>query len=208
MAVHDAIDILLMRHGTPAYPPGIYPDPFLMPLSEQGRAEASAAASAVERFSPDLIFSSDFLRASQTAELASAALNAEISLARELRERVCYCLIGKSFPEIVQEYGDGGTGIVGGNSDLLELPGEEGYAAARRRVVDFVRQLARSEPEARVLLVCHGGPHAWLIEEALGADLRGTRRVALRTGFFSRFTVGRHEVHIDSMNVPPAGVGI
>jgi probable phosphoglycerate mutase len=154
-----------------------------------------------------LIFSSDFLRASETAELAAAGLGAEIQLARELRERVFYSLVGRSFPEILREHGDTGRGIVEGNSDLLDMPGEEGYAEARQRVVNFVRHLSRTAPGGRILVVCHGGPHAWLLEETLGADLRGVRSVTLRTGFFSRFTIRDTGFKLDSMNLPPIGVG-
>lgn len=206
MANPRALDILLMRHGLPDYPPQTYPDPFEMPLSVQGRAEARAGAGAVARFQPDLACSSDFLRARQTAELATAGTGLGIRMAGELRERVFYSLAGKTFSEIAYEHGDAGQRITEGNSDLLDLPGEETYEEARTRVVSFFQQLAREAPGTRVLVVCHGGPHGWLLEEALNADLRGTRNIALQTGHFSRFTLLDGRLKVESVNLPPAGI--
>jgi probable phosphoglycerate mutase len=177
-----------------------------MTLSAQGREEAAEGAAAVSRFCPDVALSSDFLRALETAEIATAGASTEIQLAPNLRERVFYSLVGKSFPEIVREHGDAGRGILEGNSDLVDLPGEEGYSDARRRVVDFLKELCRVAAGSRVLVVSHGGPHAWLLEETLGVDLRGVRSFTLRTGFFSRFTIQKSGFRIDSMNVPPVGV--
>jgi broad specificity phosphatase PhoE len=206
LAYHRALDILLMRHGLPDYPPQTYPDPFKMPLSGQGRTEAQAGARAVERFQPDLACSSDFLRARQTAELATASTGLNVRMTGELRERVFYSLAGKTFARITQEHGQAGHEITKGNSDLLDLPGEETYKEAKTRVVTFFQQLARQAPGTRVLAVCHGGPHAWLLEEALNADLRGTRNVALQTGHFSRFTLLDGRLKVESVNLPPAGV--
>lgn len=202
----DEVDILFMRHGAPEYPSQTYPDPFLMPLSAHGRAEAAAGVAAIERFAPELVFSSDFLRAMETASLATAGLDVDIQPARELRERIFYSMIGKSFSEIIRARGEAGRGIAEGNSDLVEVPGEEKYTQARDRVVRFARDLSSAAPGCRILLVGHGGPHAWLVGETLGADLRGARSVSLRTGFFSRFTIQATGFRLESMNVPPCGV--
>jgi probable phosphoglycerate mutase len=127
-------------------------------------------------------------------------------MAGELRERVFYSLAGKTFTEIAHEHGEAGQQITEGNSDLLDLPGEETYDAARTRVVSFFQQQAREAPGARVLAVCHGGPHAWLLEEALNADLRGTRSIVLQTGHFSHFTLLDGRFKVKSVNLPPAGI--
>jgi probable phosphoglycerate mutase len=195
-----------MRHGLPDYPPQAYPDPFEMPLSEQGRAEAQVGADAVVRFRPDLACSSDFLRARQTAELTTAGTGLDVRLVGELRERVFYSLAGKTFAEITRDLGEAGRWITEGNSDLLDLPGEETYETARTRVVSFFQLLAREAPGTRVLAVCHGGPHAWLLEEALNVDLRGSRNITLQTGCFSHFTLLDGRLKVESVNLPPAGV--
>ena len=202
----EMVDLLFMRHGAPAYPSQTYPDPFLMPLSAQGRVEAAAGEAAVKRFSPDMVFSSDFLRAIETADLAAGRLGLAIQPKQELRERVFYSVIGKSFSEIIDEHGEVGRGIIEGNSDLVEVPGEEEYPDARGRVVRFARGLSAVAPGCRVLMVAHGGPHAWLLEETLATDLRGARSISLRTGFFSRFTIRDGRFRLDSMNLPPCGV--
>jgi broad specificity phosphatase PhoE len=206
VATSRVLDVLLMRHGAPEYPAEVYPDPFALALSVEGRREAAKGAAAVRRFRPDFVLSSDFLRAAETAEIVTAGIRAKPEMTPSLRERVYYSLAGMTFSEIIRRYGDNGTGMLGGNSDFLDLPGEEGYSEARNRVVSFFKELFRVEACNRALVVCHGGPHAWLVEEALGVDLRGVRNFTLRTGYFSRFTITESGFSIEAMNVPPSGV--
>ena len=80
--------LLMLRHGSPAYPEGEYPDPFLMGLSAAGRQEALAARAGVKAFNPSHVYTSDFRRAEDTARLAAGTLGVDIVLHAGLRERV------------------------------------------------------------------------------------------------------------------------
>ncbi|WP_405764987.1 histidine phosphatase family protein [Streptomyces sp. NBC_01538] len=203
----DQTDVFLLRHGTPDYPVDTYPDPFQMPLSARGRQEARVAAAAVARLQPDAIFSSDFRRAVETAELATAVLTGiEIHLSAALRERVLYQLVDQSHAGIASRHGAAADLLFSGRSDFVDLPGEESYSDARQRAVAFVKALGDTYAGRRVLLVGHGGPHAWLMEEALGVDLRGNRSFALYPGCFSWFTMRSGTLRIEAMNLPPVGV--
>jgi broad specificity phosphatase PhoE len=203
---HGPVDVLFLRHGAPDYPVEVYPDPFVMPLSAQGRAEAVAARAAVRRFDPDVVVASDFRRAVETAELAVAGLGKPIQIAAELRERVFYELVGKPFADIRRDLGDRAAGVLAGNSDLLSLDSEETYPVARKRLVDYFDGLIRRYAGRRVLIVAHGGPHSWLVEHALGVDLMGSRALRWDTGCFSRFTISKEEIKIGGLNLPPSAV--
>lgn len=200
------VEVLFLRHGAPDYPAEIYPDPFRMPLSAQGRAEAVAARAAVCRFGPDDVVASDFRRAVETAELAVAGLGKSVRLAAELRERVFHQWIGKPFAEIRRDLGDRAAGALDGNSDLVTLDGEETYADARKRLVDYIGRLVDRYAGRRVLLVAHGGPHGWLVEHILGVDLMGSRALRWDTGCFSRFTISPEGITIGGINLPPSAV--
>jgi probable phosphoglycerate mutase len=201
-----AVDVLFLRHGEPDYPHEVYPDPFTLGLSPVGRAEALAARAAVERFGPDVVFTSDFRRAYETAELATAGLKVSVQRTEALRERVFYQLVGKPFAEVRQALGEHAVGAVDGNSDMVELPSEESYAAAKERVAAFFADLASSHQGKRVLVVGHGGPHGWLVQRALGVDLKGARGMSWHTGCFSRFLLSGPTTRLEAMNIPPSAV--
>ena len=205
MPTESSIDVLFLRHGAPDYPAGVYPDPFSMRLSADGRAEAALAVEAVDRFRPDSILSSDFVRAIETAEIATRS-RSDLQIVPDLRERVMFSLVGTQFSEISRNFGALADGATSGNSDDWDLAGEEGYLEAHKRVVNYFAELSRQAAGQRVLVVAHGGPHAWMIEAALGVSLRGVRTFGLNTGHFSRFTIRDRRFSVDAVNLPPAGV--
>lgn len=202
----DEVDLLFLRHGAPDHPHEVYADPFTMGLSAHGRAEARAARAAVKRFAPDVVFSSDFARASETARLATAGTDVTIEHSEALRERIFLGLVGKSFDEIRAELGAAAEGILGNNSDLAEISPDESYDAARARVLSFFEKLLALHGGKRVLVVGHGGPHSWLVEQAVGVDLKGVRRLRWDTGCFSRFTLSAEQTRLEAMNLPPGAV--
>lgn len=199
------IDVVLLRHGQPEYPSGRYPDPFEMGLSDVGRFEAVRCQRAIQLFNPDLVVTSDFQRAIETAELATAG-SFEIEVCADLRERVFLSLVGQSFEQIIDRFGHDAQGALTGNSDDWNLPGEETYEEAHARVVSFFRRISAAYPGARVLAVCHGGPHGWMLEWAFGSSLRSLRTYTLGTGHFSRFVVDGDQCSLISMNLSPLGV--
>ncbi|PSL51845.1 putative phosphoglycerate mutase [Saccharothrix carnea] len=76
------VDLLFLRHGTPDHE-GYSPE---TGLSAQGRAEALAAREAVRRFAPEVVCSSDFACAWETARIATAGLDVEVERSAALRD--------------------------------------------------------------------------------------------------------------------------
>ncbi len=189
------VEVLFLRHGAPDHPPGVHPDHFAMGLSAAGRAEALAARAAVERFAPDAVYASDFGRTYETAVLAAGPSGPDVQRCPALRERVFHSLAGSPLDRTP------------GDDDRYEPAGEETYEEARRRVLGFFAGLTDRHDGRRVLVVAHGGPHAWLLEKALRADLKGVRRLRLDTGHFSRFHLHGDTVSVEFLNRPPDDVG-
>ncbi len=202
----DEVDLLFLRHGAPEYPQDIYPDPFTMRLSAHGRAEARAAQPGVRRFGPDVVISSDFTRAMETAELATTGTQFKVEQSEALRERVFLQLVGRAVPDLLAKLGADGRSIMNGNSDIVELADDETYVQARERVLAFFDALPVRFGGKRVLVVSHGGPHQWLVERALGVDLKGVRQYRWDTGSFSRFTISARGTRLEALNVGPGAV--
>lgn len=206
MSTMEFVDVLFLRHATPEYPFEQFPNPFAMPLSNVGRQQAAAAATAVARFAPQAAFVSDFLRTVETAAIALRGTSVEPQLSPELRERTFFSLVGMTFADIVQTHGEPARHILTGNSDKVDLPGEETYDAARRRVVAFVSGFAPAHIGRHVLVVSHGGPHAWLVTAAGGTSLLGVRTAGIRMGHFSRFRVSGSSIRVTAKNLAPEEV--
>lgn len=200
------VEVMFLRHGAPDYPPGVYPDHFAMGLSAAGRAEAMAARAAVERFAPDAVYTSDFRRAYETAALAAEYSGLEFQRCAALRERVFHSVAGESFDHVRELLGPEAGDVLTGKSDLCELAGEETYEDARRRVLGFFDTVTERHDGQKVLVVGHGGPHSWLLGKALGADLKGVRRLRWDTGHFSRFQLRGDTVSVDFLNRSPDDV--
>lgn len=73
-------------------------------------------------------------------------------------------------------------------------------------MLGFFDEVAERHAGRRVLVVGHGGPHAWLVERALGAEMRGVRRMRWDTGHFSRFKVTPNQVALDYLNRSPEDI--
>ena len=193
--------ILFLRHGEPEFPSRTYPNHMNMDLSSKGMAEARAARSAVERFKPEVIYASDMKRALHTAEIATNS--GDIIPVKALRERSFRCFYDIPLSNIPDDLAGA---IVQGNTDHFNLPGEETLANARTRLYNFLDEMINSTEASRILLVSHGGPHAWLLEKALGVNLAGNRNLTLHTGNFSKFTANRCGLSVDYINCLAKGV--
>lgn len=200
------VQVLMLRHGAPDYPESVYPDHLSMGLSPQGRAEALAAQVAVARFAPDVVYASDFRRAWETAALAVGTLDVATHRVEALRERSFQRFAGLPLTDVRALLGDEADRVLTGNSDLWEHPEDEPLAVARERVLEFVDGLRERHAGRRVLVVGHGGPHAWLLEKALGADLTGVRRLHWDTGHLSLFDIDDRGVTARYINRSPRDV--
>jgi len=144
-------------------------------LSELGRRQARAAADACGLPADTLIFSSDFSRAWQTAEIAAARLGAaEATVAEELRERCFGALEGGPVAgyatvwrvdEASDEAGAGG------------VEGVEPAAAVLDRATALVARLERRYAGRDILLVSHGDTLQILQAGFLGLDPARHRRL-------------------------------
>lgn len=191
----------MLRHGSPAYPEGEYPDPFLMGLSAAGRQEALAARAGVKAFNPSHVYTSDFRRAEDTARLAAGTLGVDIVLHAGLRERVFASLAGCGMDKLAVALGnDQLAKVMAGNSDTVDIAGEETYEQARQRTLAAVWAMYADHPDGRVLAVAHGGPHAWLLEVALTTDLKGKRVARLDPGRFTLFSLTADGISVEQLN--------
>jgi broad specificity phosphatase PhoE len=144
------------------------------PLTEKGRAQASALAERLAHIDLDAVYSSDLRRAADTARVVAEAQGLGLVQLPELREVDVGSWSGltreeaeERFPEGFARWREGFPGWADG----------EGYDEMAQRVIGAVVQIALAHEDGRALVVSHGGPIRALHAAALGLDVHEYRRL-------------------------------
>jgi broad specificity phosphatase PhoE len=194
------IRLFLIRHGEPRQHNGrIFLGQTDISLSERGRSEASAAGNELMRLEcqPDRIYSSDLLRARETAEIVSACLGgapiADVAAFRELNMGVwdgeLIEDIQRRFPD---EYVKRGEYILN-----YRVAGGENFLDLRERVTGEFNHILRGEfiPALRAgdspdfVIVSHLGVIHALIAELKCEDMNAVMQRRWPTGSFVQVDV-------------------
>jgi broad specificity phosphatase PhoE len=125
------------------------------PLNETGQAESRALAASLADSGLKRVYSSNLVRARETAEIVAAALGLDVRLDPRLREvdvgewsGLTSAEVEAQFPDGYHRRYEGGTGWE--NGERFEVMGA--------RVVAAVLSIAAADANGRTLLVTHGGP--------------------------------------------------
>jgi 2,3-bisphosphoglycerate-dependent phosphoglycerate mutase len=173
------------------------------PLTELGRAQASATGRALASSGADFLYASDLARAVETAELIGAELGLSPVRSSALRERSVGELTGLTFEEAQQRYPDAYAAMMRREADACP-PGGETYAQCRSRAVDFVEELAARHAGARIVIVSHHLTLYQLITHVFGLDGTSVRgRLIVQIDNCAVHTVDRLESgiwHVHGIN--------
>jgi glucosyl-3-phosphoglycerate phosphatase len=156
--------IVLLRHGRTEWnATRRYQGQADPPLDEVGRAQAIEVASLIAAMRPDLLVSSDLLRARQTAEKVASLTGLELGLDARLRERNLGHWQGLTREEVASRYPEEFAEWLAGR-DVTRRGGE-----SRVEVADRARQLVAELPAVElVVLVSHGATVMCLSAALLG----------------------------------------
>jgi broad specificity phosphatase PhoE len=144
------------------------------PLTEKGRAQASALAARLAHIDLDAVYSSDLRRAADTARAVAEVQGLGLVQLPELREVDVGSWSGLTRDEAEERFPDGFARWREG------FPGwEDGedYDAMAQRVIGAVVQIALAHEHGRALVVSHGGPIRAIHAAALGLDVHEYRRL-------------------------------
>ena len=147
--------LLLVRHGeTDWNAAGRLQGQTDRPLSDFGRRQARQLAEELADEGLEAIYSSDLSRARETAEIVSERLGLPVVLDADLREK------------------DWGTweGLTAVERDRVDFLGES-TEEHQERILRALRRIAEQYPDARVLVVTHGGSMRRVQTAALGLAL-------------------------------------
>ena len=161
--------LVLLRHGQTDYNLAARMQGHLDSLlTETGLAQATAAAPAIARLTPDLLISSDLRRAVDTADVMGAATGLPVKLDPRLRETHLGDWQGRTVTEIEQDWP--GAIATWRSDPAWAPPGGESRIEVVRRSRPVVEELDEQFAEgsnSTALLVAHGGLIAGLVSGLL-----------------------------------------
>ncbi len=156
------MNLILVRHGqTVANREGLTQGFFESPLTALGRKEARELAKRLKKAKFDAIYSSDYSRAVDTAKAISKFhRNVKIKIDKRIRERNLGVYEGIKMSDL-------------GFDALhppLRPPNGETFSQMSKRVMGFIKEIAKKYEDETVLLATHAGPIYVLLAKATGLD--------------------------------------
>ena len=153
-------------------------------LSSAGQAQIQALGQWMKNVPFDHIYSSDSLRAKQTAEAITQFSGHELKIDLRLREKNLGVFEGltseearERHPEVFRLFKTAGSKYV--------IDEGESTQQLQDRALEIVNEIRIKHPEERVLLVTHGGFIRVVMKHSLGLSLETPTRFLIRnTGVF------------------------
>jgi probable phosphoglycerate mutase len=165
--------ILLARHGeTDWNSEGRWQGHADRPLNDVGRAQARELAGSLAGRAIDVVYSSDLVRAHDTALIVAEQLGLPVEVDRGLREVDVGDWAGRLLNEIEAE---DPAGFERWQQGHKAWNGGESYEEMGERVVTAILRLAERHPGQTVLIVTHGGSIRACRATAAGLDYAGSR---------------------------------
>lgn len=154
----DAITRLIaIRHGETAWNAlGRLQGHQDIPLNEVGQAQALRVAAALRDEGIDHLYSSDLLRARQTAQAAADVLGLPVHIEPGLRERGFGVFEGLSFADLEREHPEHALRWKRREPDYRP-DGGESLLDLQERVLASLTRIAQAHPGQHVAVVAHGG---------------------------------------------------
>lgn len=172
----DVTRIIAIRHGETAWNVDTRIQGQLdIPLNDTGRWQAERLARArAAREAIDVVYTSDLLRAWETARPVAEATGAPLHTDEGLRERGFGSFQGKTFTEIEAAMPDEARRWRQ-RDPFWAPPGGESLTAMRRRVIETLHALASRHVGEQIVMVAHGGVMDVLYRAATGQELQAPR---------------------------------
>jgi 2,3-bisphosphoglycerate-dependent phosphoglycerate mutase len=167
--------LFLVRHGqSDGNAEGRFGGHSPTPLSALGKQQAELTARALAKEKIHVIYSSDLLRAVQTAEPLARILNLPVITTAAFRERKVGVLEGKTFDESKAEHPKDYYALVNRSVHHV-ITGGESYRQLLKRATRELHEILRSHQGENIVIYSHTGAICFLTLYLLGAINRYTK---------------------------------
>lgn len=196
--------LFLVRHGQSAgNAAGRFGGHSPTPLSELGKRQAEITAKTLARERIEAIYSSDLLRAVQTAQPLAAILDLPVISTSAFRERKVGVLEGLTFDESKAQFPKDYYALVNRSVHHVITDGES-YSQLLRRATRALHEVLRTHAGENVVVFSHTGAICFLTLHLMGAINRHTKTtpwlVTSNCGI-NRFEIrGRNNIRVHAFN--------
>lgn len=160
--------VIFVRHGETSWNHSKrYQGHSDIPLNEKGLQQARMVARRLAKESISAIYSSDLLRAVQTAEIIGKEHSLQPSLFPDFREVNFGLWEGLTYEEIMADWSELLSAIYSKPGSTCIPKGESFYDVQKRTTLGLSKCIA-NHPEETIVLVSHGGTMRVLLCDALG----------------------------------------
>ena len=152
-------------------------------LTENGRNIVAGSAEQLKSSGGiDLIYSSEFLRTRETAEIMKEKTGAKMIVDRRLDELNCGSYNGRLYEEFDHDFPQA--------TRWTKMPaGGETWTQAQKRLVEAINEINQQNTSKRILIVSHGDP-LMILQQYFGMS-----RPYPRKGIVFELNVGIHDLH-------------
>lgn len=165
----DTTRVLLIRHGqSQGNAEGRFGGHSATPLSTRGQAEAEATARALEREGITAIYSSDLLRAVETADPLARTLGLAINQSRAFRERSVGRMEGLTFEEAATLHPDEYAALLRRDFEYVLAEGES-YRQMLDRSAGELDRIIDEDQGGSIAVFSHTGTICILALHLMGA---------------------------------------
>lgn len=158
----NRVELLIFRHGETDWNLQFkFQGHTDIPLNQTGHAQARELAPLMKRYHPEIILTSDLMRAQQTATEANAMIHVPIVISKDLRETHLGDAEGMHRDTVIDTYGH--AHILKWRSTREEdldfgFPNGETKAQHRDRLTNYISSFCHAKPQYRRIGVStHGG---------------------------------------------------
>ena len=169
--------IFLIRHGEVKWNrENSYIGSTDLPLNANGTSQAGLVAEYLERRNVSAVYSSDLIRAHETAEIIAARLGLPVHAIPDLREvdygeweGLTESEVRERYPRIFRAWRRDPSGV--------RIPGGETFAELRDRAFPAFCRIAQAHPDENIAVVAHKSTNRVILCSILGVDINNYRRV-------------------------------
>ena len=185
--------LILIRHGETEWNATLrYQGHTAIPLNERGRAQARATGLRVARYGATVLYTSDIVRATETANIIGEIVQLKPQPMRDLREIDVGQWEGLTPEELYRRFPDHMREYERDPARTVRLGGES-YAQLQERALHALNTIHNThKADETVLAVSHGGTIRALLCHVIGLDLINFGRMWLDNGSLTELHYGSH----------------
>ena len=129
-----------------------------MSLNEKGHEQSKNLISFFKKNPVDILFSSDLIRAKETAELLSKGVNIPLILTAHLREINIGKAKGLEWDTVLERFPDiNWSKRFNPENKMMKFPKGESYHEFKGRVLSFLRFVSKKREETNIAISTHDG---------------------------------------------------